>query len=133
MLGLIMVLLIVFFWAIFKGYSAYGVTDRSFRKTLILSLDKLKLDYTEDMTGIHLKSEDVSLRVAIFMGTGQIRVKGKDAGKIIDKIAPVLKTELEKPDVEFDIKPFLFYFVMAAIFVALAFFELSLVQKIGNL
>jgi len=133
MLVLIMIFLFIFFWIIFKGYSAYGVTDKSFRKTIISSLEKLKLDYTEDMTGIHLKSEDVSLRGAIFMGTGQIRVKGKDSGKILDKIAPVLKKEFEKPNIEFDIKPFIFYFVMAVIFVALAFLELSLIQKIGNL
>jgi hypothetical protein len=122
-----------FFWKMFKGYSVYGITDQSFRKALLSSLDQSNLEYTEDMTGIHLKAHDVTLRVSIFMGIGQIRPRGKDSGDLMEKMMPFLKAELEKPGVEFNSKPFFFYAGMALIFLILVFVEISLFQTIGNL
>jgi hypothetical protein len=123
-------LTLVIFWKAFNGYTVYGATDQSFRKSLLSSLDQSNLKYTEDMTGIHLSSYDITLKATFMMGSGQLRIKGKDPEKVIEKILPILKKELEKPGV--DLKPFLFYFGMAVIFLVFGFVELSLFQKIGN-
>lgn len=45
------------------GYSAYGVTDASFREGLLASLTKLKLTYEDTSTGLRLSTISADLRV----------------------------------------------------------------------
>ena len=75
-------ILAVFMWIQFKGYLAFGVTERSFREGLLAALEKLQLPYEESLSSIRLTSLGVDLQVAIqsWMGSGQIKVgKGHHA------------------------------------------------------
>ena len=60
-----------------KGYTAYGVTDTSFREALLAALQKLQLPYEESLSLIRLTSINADLQVAVqsWMGTGVIKVK----------------------------------------------------------
>ncbi len=60
-----------------KGYTAYGVTDTSFREALPATLQKLQLPYEESLSVIRLTSINADLQVAVlsWMGTGIIKVK----------------------------------------------------------
>jgi len=123
-----------YFWKVMKGYTAYGVTDKSFRKSLLASLEKLNLKHKESLNGIYLESHDITLKASVFfMGMGRIRVQGKEPDKLLKKIINKMKKELAKPGTEFDIKPFFFYFGIAAIFLILTISEISLFQQVANL
>ena len=60
-----------------KGYTAYGVTDTSFREALLAALQKLEFSYEESLSVIRLTSVEADLQVAVlsWMGTGIIKVK----------------------------------------------------------
>ena len=60
-----------------KGYTAYGVTDTSFREALLAALQKLEFSYEESLSVIRLTSVEADLQVSVqsWMGTGIIKVK----------------------------------------------------------
>ena len=60
-----------------KGYTAYAVTDASFREALIEVLQKLQLPYEESLSLIRFTSVRVDLQVSVqgWIGTGIINVK----------------------------------------------------------
>ena len=69
------ILLMVWYQA--KGYTAYAVTDASFREALIEVLQKLQLPYEESLSLIRFTSIRVDLQVSVqgWIGTGIINVK----------------------------------------------------------
>ena len=123
-----------FFWKALNGYTVYGATDESFRKSLLSALEKSNLKYSENLNGIHLKSHDATLKASVFwMGTGQIRVKGKLPGKTLRKVMGIMGEELQKPGMGFDLKPFLFYFAFGLVFLIFTLFEVNLLHQIEKL
>jgi len=125
MKGTIWALLLLILWGIWKlsrnNFVIAGILDKSFRKTLRESLGQIKLKYTEDRTGIHIKSSNLTLKTSLFMGGGQIQTRGKGAPDLAKRLTPVLKKELAKKGVKFDIKPFLFYLAFGLIILLGAF------------
>ena len=77
-------------WYSQKGHVAYGVTDASFRESLLATLEKLQLPYEESLSTIRLTSIEVDLQVSVqaWMGTGIIKVKQRahrsDLRKIVN-------------------------------------------------
>ena len=64
-------------WYQTKGYTAYAVTDASFREALVEVLQKLQLPYEESLSLIRFTSVRVDLQVSVqgWIGTGIINVK----------------------------------------------------------
>ncbi len=64
-------------WYQTKGYTAYAVTDASFREALVGVLQKLQLPYEESLSLIRFTSVRVDLQVSVqgWLGTGIINVK----------------------------------------------------------
>ena len=64
-------------WYQTKGYTAYAVTDASFREALIEVLQKLQLPYEESLSSIRFTSVRVDLQVSVqgWIGTGIINIK----------------------------------------------------------
>ena len=74
---LLLGLLLLRRWFQLRGYTAYGVTDTSFRDALLAALQKLQLPYEESLSVIRLTSVETDLQVSVqsWMGTGIIKVK----------------------------------------------------------
>jgi hypothetical protein len=126
-------LMIWYLWKLYiNGYSIYGITDKSFRKILLESLGQVKLKYTEDMTGIRIKSPNLALTTNLLMGVGHIRMKGKGIPELAEMLAPVLKKELSKKGVGYDIMPFLFYLATGLMFLLMAYFQWLFQHKLGR-
>ncbi len=131
-MGATVLLVLWYLWKFYvNGYSVFGISDKSFRKALLQSLGQVKLKYTEDMMGIHIKSSNTTLKTSNFMGVGHIRPGGKGAPDLVKRLGPVLKKELAKTGVEFDIKPFLFYLVIGLMLLLIAFFQWSFQHNLG--
>ena len=77
----------LFMWMLMQGYTAYGVTDTSFRDGLVKSLEKLEIPFEENLSGIYLSSLGANLQVPIqsWMGSAQLNIRPR-------KLSPVLKT-----------------------------------------
>ena len=79
-------------WYQLKGYTAYAVTDTSFREALLAALQKLQLPYEESLSLIRLTSINADLQVAVqsWMGTGVIKVKQRGYNSVLTH-KPVLR------------------------------------------
>ena len=75
-----------------RGYTAYAVTDTSFREALIEVLQKLQLPYEESLSLIRLTSIEADLQVSVqgWMGTGQIKVKQRAHGSVLREIVKAM-------------------------------------------
>ena len=71
-----------------RGYSAYGVTDMSFREALIEVLPKLELPYEESLSLIRLTSVRADLQVSVqgWIGTGLIKPKQRVHRSVLREI-----------------------------------------------
>ena len=71
-----------------KGYTAYAVTDTSFREALLAALQKLQLPYEESLSVIRLTSINADLQVAVqsWMGTGIIKVKQRTHKPVLRQV-----------------------------------------------
>lgn len=71
-----------------RGYTAYAVTDTSFREALVEALQKLQLPYEESLSLIRLTSIEADLQVSVqgWMGTGLIKVKQRAHRTVLREI-----------------------------------------------
>ena len=71
-----------------RGYTAYAVTDTSFREALIEVLQKLQLPYEESLSLIRLTSIEADLQVSVqgWMGTGLIKGKQRAHHSVLREI-----------------------------------------------
>ena len=75
---------------VFPGYTAYGVTNTSFREGLLVSLKKLDLTYEETSTGFRLPAINADLWVSVpesSWTTGGFCMKQKGFDRMLRKIA----------------------------------------------
>jgi hypothetical protein len=127
-------LLLWYIWKFFRlGFTILGISDKSFRKTLLAAISRLKLDYTEDMTGIHVKGSDLTLRTSILMGNGRVQIRGEGSPELSKNLGPVLRDELAKGGVEVDPTTSWLYLGFGLIFLVLLLFQWSLTQNIGRM
>ena len=80
--------LLVIMCFVLKGYSAYGVSDITFREALITTLDKLQLSYEGTLSSIRLTSVDADLQVGVvsWMGSGMIKIKQREHRTLLTQI-----------------------------------------------
>ena len=85
---LILGLLLLRGWFHYRGYTAYAVTDTSFRDGVTAALQKLQLPYEESLAAIRLTSIEADLQVSAhwWMGTGIIRVKQRAHKSVLREV-----------------------------------------------
>ncbi len=83
-----MAVILIFVYFALRGYTAFGVTDVSFREALLHSLKKVDLPYEETLSAIKLPTRGADLQVAVqsWMGTAQLKMKQKRFGAILKSI-----------------------------------------------
>jgi len=122
-----------FLWKVFNGYTVYGITEESFRESLLSAFKKSNLKHKENIIGFHFKSYDAVLKATFSMGRGRIRMRDKYSEELLEKIVPLLKKELEKPSVEFSPSPALFSFGISVFLLIDLVTDIFLFPKLANL
>jgi hypothetical protein len=86
LLPIMLVVILIFAYFALRGYTAFGITDASFREALLYSLKKLGLPYEETLSAIKLLTQGADLQVAVqsWIGTAQLKMKQR-------RFRPVLK------------------------------------------
>jgi hypothetical protein len=123
---LMFLFLLAIFWFQLKGYSAYGITENSFRGALHSALKTLNIPFEETLSSVKLPSYAAELKVNINGGMGMAKIQMKhcsDAG-LLSKIVGEMNLYFDRTDVETNKIAWLFHVIMA-IFMALLFLELS--------
>jgi hypothetical protein len=78
----------VFGYLTLKGYTAFGVTDVSFREALVASLRRLNLPYEVTLSTVRLRTIGADLQVAVqpWIGTGQLKMKQREFNQALSDI-----------------------------------------------
>ncbi|MDE0186789.1 MAG: hypothetical protein OXP71_15215 [Candidatus Poribacteria bacterium] len=119
---LILLVVLLMMWYQLKGYTAYAVTDASFREALLAALEKLQLPYEESLSVIRLTTVDVDLQVAIqsWMGTGIIKVKQRGYNSVFREVVNAMNEYFRNSSVPTKMISCVFYLVTGGIMVAFA-------------
>ena len=109
-------------WFHYKGYTAYAVTDTSFREAVIAAIQKLQLPYEESVTEIQLTSVEADLQVSVhsWMGTGTIRVKQRAHQSVLREVVNAMNEYFRTSSVPRNMISCVLYLVMGGIIVFFA-------------
>ena len=109
-------------WYQLKGYTAYAVTDTSFREALLAALQKLQLPYEESLSLIRLTSINADLQVAVqsWMGTGIIKVKQRAHQPVLREVVNEMNEYFRNSSVPTNMISCVFDLVTGTIVVILA-------------
>ncbi|MCY3740223.1 MAG: hypothetical protein OXH00_04320 [Candidatus Poribacteria bacterium] len=121
---------ILMVWYSLRGYVVYGVTDVSFRETLLAALEKLQLPYEESLSAIRLTSIQADLQVSVqsWMGTGIVKVKQRAHRSALREIVNTMNEYFRTLSVSTNIIPYIFFLVIGifeVLFVIAMFFFLN--------
>ena len=102
-----------------KGFSAYGVSDITFREALITTLDKLQLSHEETLSLIRLTSVEADLQVSVhsWMGTGMIKIKQREHASLLTQIASEMNTHFRMSTTPSNLTPCIFYLIMGILMI----------------
>ena len=119
---LILGLLLLRGWFHYRGYTAYAVTETSFREAVIAALQKLQLPYEESLSVIRLTSVEADLQVSVhsLMGTGIIRVKQRAHQTVLREVVNAMNEHFRISSVPRNMISCVFYLVMGGIIVFFA-------------
>ena len=121
---------ILMVWYSLRGYVVYGVTDVSFRETLLAALEKLQLPYEESLSAIRLTSIQADLQVSVqsWMGTGVVKVKQRAHRSALREIVNTMNEYFRTLSVSTNIIPCIFFLVIGifeVLFIIAMFFFLN--------
>lgn len=88
LLPVMLVVILIFVYFALRGYTAFGITDASFREALLHSLKKLGLPYEETLSAIKLPTLGADLQVAVksWIGTAQLKMKQREFAAVLKDI-----------------------------------------------
>ncbi len=97
-----------------KGFSAFGVSDITFREALITTLDKLQLSHEETLSSIRLTSVEADLQVSIhsWIGTGMIKIKQREHRTLLTQIVLEMNTHFRMSATPSNLTPCILYLVL---------------------
>jgi hypothetical protein len=82
------IVILIFLYLTLRGYTAFGVTDKSFRDGLLYSFRKLNLPHEETLATLRLPTIGADLQVSAqsWMGTGQVKMKQRQFSTVLRDI-----------------------------------------------
>jgi hypothetical protein len=82
------IVILIFLYLTLRGYTAFGVTDKSFREGLLYSLRKLNLPHEETLAALRLTTIGADLQASVqsWMGTGQVKMKQRQFSTVLSDI-----------------------------------------------
>lgn len=126
----LLLFVILMLWYSLRGYVVYGVTDVSFRETLLAALEKLQLPYEESLSAIRLTSIQADLQVSVqsWMGTGIVKVKQRAHRSALREIGNTMNEYFRISSVSTNMIPYIFFLVIGifeVLFLIAMFFFLN--------
>ena len=102
-----------------RGYTAYAVTDTSFREALVEALQKLQLPYEESLSLIRLTSIEADLQVSVqaWRGTGLIKVKQRAHRSVLREIVNAMNEYFRMSSVPTNMIPCVFSVIIGVFMV----------------
>lgn len=115
-----------------RGYCAFGITDTSFRDTLIASLQELNLPYEETLSSIRLTSIEADLQVSIqsWVGSGVIKIKQREHRPQLTEIVTTMNDHFRRASASINLTTCIFYLIMGVLMVAMSIGALVFFQNI---
>ena len=91
--SLLLVVLMVWLYFSMQGYTLYGVKGEEFQKALIEYLNEKGCEFEQTVTSLKIKEPEIELYIAVqsWIGTGQIRPKGKKNREFMDDLVNNLR------------------------------------------
>jgi hypothetical protein len=113
-------------WLVTAGYSAFGVTEVSFRQGLYEALRRRGLPWEEAIGGMNLPTEDAALQLGMqgWIGTAQIKVLPRARSALLRDIATAMNAYYRGATVPVNLAPCLVYAVMGGMLLVFAVFLL---------
>ncbi len=110
------VLLVMMCFAL-QDYAAFGVTDTSFRETLLAALEKLQLPYEETLSTMKLTTIDADLQVSIqtWLGAGMIKIKQREHRSLLTEIVAEMNRHFNVSSAPIKLITCIFYVVMGTL------------------
>ena len=126
---------IVMFWYSLRGYVAHGVTDVSFRESLLAALEKLQFPYEESLSAIRLTAIEADLQVSVqaWIGSGIIKVKQRRYRSKLKEIVGVMNEDFRRSSVSIKMTPFICMLVIGIFEVLFAAAMFFLLRHLGTL
>ena len=121
---LMFIVLIGWFAFMMKGFTVYGVDGNDFQRLFIECLNDKNYEYEQTLASIRIKNPELELSIAIqsWMGTAQIRLKGKANHKVLGEIISGLKAKEMKAN-------FIFPIFYAIVGVLITILSISMIIK----
>ena len=109
-------------WLVTAGYSAFGVTESSFRQGLYEALRRRGLPWEEALGGMNLPTEDAAVQVGMhsWIGTAQIKVLPRGRTSLLRDIAAGMNAYYRSATVPVNLAPCLVYAVMGGVLLVFA-------------
>lgn len=128
----IFTVVLVMMCLVLKGYAAYGVTDVSFRESLLTSLDKLQFPYEETLSTVRLPSIEADLQISIqsWIGAGMIKIKQREQRSVLTQIVTEMNKHFQLSSAPINLTSCIFYLVMGVIIVIAGIGMVVLFQNI---
>ena len=117
------IVILIFLYLMLRGYTAFGVTDKSFRDGLLYSLRKLNLPHEETLATLRLPTIGADLQVSAqsWMGTGQLKMKQRQFSTVLRDIVNGMNEFYQSGAVsEVNLTCCIFYVVIGVFLAALA-------------
>jgi len=113
------VVMLVYFFFQMRGYTAFAVTEKSFREAFLAAVAKLGFTCEEQMSSMRILPQDVRINVAIFgwSGTGILRSK-RDGQELLQSLAREINAHFETHGGETNQTTTLFYAVIGLFMIA---------------
>jgi hypothetical protein len=121
LLNVVMFIVLAFyFWRLQYGFTAFGITDESFREGLLVSLNRLNLTSEETLSAIRLPTANVDLQVSVqtWVGTAQLRCKQHEKRDLLRNIANEMNGYYDTSAVSINIMSCIFYLIIGVISIA---------------
>lgn len=121
---LMFAVLIVWFVFIMKGYTIFGVDGSDFQKLFIECLNDKNYDFEQSLSTIKIKNPEIELSIAVqsWVGTAQVRFKGKANPNVLKS----LMIDLNKKDMKAN---YIFPIFYALIGLLIAILFISMIIK----
>jgi hypothetical protein len=121
---LMFMVLIVWFVFIMRGYIIYGVDGSDFQKLFIECLNDKNYDFDQSLATIKIKNPEIELSIAVqsWVGTAQIRFKGKENGDVLKSLI----SDLNQKDIKAN---YIFPIFYALIGVLITILSISMIIK----
>jgi hypothetical protein len=114
-----LIIILIFYYFIIKGYSIYCVNDTDFRNAIIFSLNNNSIKFEEKMNKIELTDlgNELNISFTAWIGAGMIKLKNKKDEIVFTNIIESIKRYFNENNIKAKKTIAVFYIIFGIMFV----------------